>query len=102
MIGLGIVVALLWIALFVLFAVAAVAVVPQNIPACLRNMADCKVLAAVEVTLPMAADDRDQIDYGIVALSRAAGSDTLLPVDYLVEWTLPSPEGTVSDRKSVV
>ena len=45
MIGLGIVVALLWIALFVLFAVAAVAVVPQNIPACLRNMADCKVLA---------------------------------------------------------
>ncbi len=96
MIGLGIVVALLWIALFVLFAVAAVAVVPQDIPARLRNMADCKVLAAVEVTLPMAADDRDQIDYGIVALSRAAGSDTLLPVDYLVEWTLPSPEGTVS------
>ncbi len=93
MIGVGAVVALVWIGLFVLTALPAHATEPNDIPARLRGLADAKVHATVEVSLPMAADDRDQITYDIVALS-CATPDTLLPIDYLVEWKLPAASGT--------
>ena len=93
MIGVGTFVALLWIGLFVLTALPAHAVEPKDIPAKLRGLADAHIHATVEVSLPMAADDRDQINYDIVALS-CATPDTLLPVDYLVEWKLPAASGT--------
>lgn len=89
----GVIVALLWVGLLVLVSVPARAVEPQDIPACLRRMADCNVRARVGVTLPMAADDRDQIDYDIVAISEGAPSDTLMPLRYIVEWRLPSQSG---------
>lgn len=93
MVGVGAVAALLWIGLFVLTAVSAHAVEPKDIPARLRGLADAHVHATVEVSLPMAADDRDQINYDIVALS-CATPDTILPVGYLVEWKLPASSGT--------
>lgn len=89
----GVVAALLWIGIFVVTALSAHAVEPHEIASRLKGMTDARVHATVEVSLPMAADDRDQIDYDITALSEAA-ADTLLPVAYLVEWKLPSPNGT--------
>lgn len=89
----GVVAALLWIGLFLLGALSADAIEPRDIPARLKALTDSRVRARVGVTLPMAADDRDQIDYDVVAISESSPADTLLPVRYIVEWRLPSLSG---------
>lgn len=57
----------------------------------LRKMDDFRSGVKVEVSLPMAAND--EIEYNVNALSSPASGDSLSTINYLIEWSLPTPNG---------
>lgn len=57
----------------------------------LRKMDDFRSGVKVEVSLPMAAND--EIEYNVNALSSPAAGDSLSTLNYLIEWSLPTPNG---------
>lgn len=57
----------------------------------LADMKDFEASVDVTVTLPMAADD--EVNYTVDLASADAPADTLSPVSFIIDWTLPAPSG---------
>lgn len=64
----------------------------------LRKMGNYSGSVKVELSLPMAAND--EVEYTVYALSREVNEDSLSSIDYLIEWALAAPDGTVKGFSS--
>lgn len=67
------------------------AVTPRDVASNLTDMGPFCGRATVEVQLPMSNDN--EIKYSIDLLSSESENDSLSPVSYLIDWTLPTPMG---------
>ena len=67
------------------------AVTPRDVASNLTAMGTFCGRATVEVQLPMSNDN--EIKYSIDLLSIESENDSLSPVSYLIDWTLPTPMG---------
>lgn len=66
----------------------------QRISNQLQSIPRYDAVAVCDVELPSAADD---ITYTVRLSSQPTADDTLSPCDYLIRWSLQSPDGTTSE-----